>query len=71
MAAALSGTCPYHSAQAAELRHVSDLRQYGTVPHAGFGLGFERAIIYATGMDREARGFLAVPHAGSIPSGHS
>jgi asparaginyl-tRNA synthetase len=28
-----------------------DLRRYGTVPHAGFGLGFERAIIYATGID--------------------
>jgi asparaginyl-tRNA synthetase len=28
-----------------------DLRRYGTVPHAGFGLGFERAIQYATGMD--------------------
>ena len=28
-----------------------DLRRYGTVPHAGFGLGFERAIIYATGME--------------------
>jgi asparaginyl-tRNA synthetase len=27
-----------------------DLRRYGTVPHAGFGLGFERAILYATGM---------------------
>jgi asparaginyl-tRNA synthetase len=27
-----------------------DLRRYGTVPHAGFGLGFERTIIYATGM---------------------
>ena len=27
-----------------------DLRRYGTVPHAGFGLGLERAIIYATGM---------------------
>ena len=27
-----------------------DLRRYGTVPHAGFGLGFERAIQYATGM---------------------
>jgi len=27
-----------------------DLRKYGTVPHAGFGLGFERAIAYATGM---------------------
>ncbi len=28
-----------------------DLRRYGTVPHAGFGLGFERAILYATGVD--------------------
>ena len=27
-----------------------DLRKYGTVPHAGFGLGFERTLIYATGM---------------------
>ncbi|HYR10330.1 MAG TPA: asparagine--tRNA ligase [Longimicrobium sp.] len=27
-----------------------DLRRYGTVPHAGFGLGFERMIMYATGM---------------------
>src|SRR5688500_17763503 len=26
-----------------------DLRRYGTVPHAGFGLGLERTIIYATG----------------------
>ncbi|MFO0585839.1 MAG: asparagine--tRNA ligase [Anaeromyxobacter sp.] len=28
-----------------------DLRRYGTVPHAGFGLGFERAIQYLTGID--------------------
>jgi asparaginyl-tRNA synthetase len=27
-----------------------DLRRYGTVPHAGFGLGFERTIQYVTGM---------------------
>ena len=27
-----------------------DLRRYGTVPHAGFGLGFDRAVAYATGM---------------------
>ncbi len=27
-----------------------DLRRYGTVPHAGFGLGFERLIQYMTGM---------------------
>lgn len=27
-----------------------DLRRYGTVPHSGFGLGFERLIVYVTGM---------------------
>ena len=27
-----------------------DLRRFGTVPHAGFGLGLERTLIYATGM---------------------
>ena len=27
-----------------------DLRRYGTVPHAGFGLGLERTMAYATGM---------------------
>ncbi len=27
-----------------------DLRRYGSVPHAGFGLGFERLIMYVTGM---------------------
>jgi asparaginyl-tRNA synthetase len=27
-----------------------DLRRYGTVPHAGFGLGLERTLAYVTGM---------------------
>lgn len=27
-----------------------DLRKYGTVPHAGFGLGFERLVMYCTGL---------------------
>jgi asparaginyl-tRNA synthetase len=27
-----------------------DLRRYGTVPHAGFGLGFERLVAYVTGV---------------------
>ena len=28
-----------------------DLRKFGTVPHAGFGLGFERLILFITGLD--------------------
>jgi asparaginyl-tRNA synthetase len=31
-----------------------DLRRYGTVPHAGFGLGFERTVAYATGLSKPA-----------------
>jgi asparaginyl-tRNA synthetase len=27
-----------------------DLRKYGSVPHAGFGLGFERMLMFVTGM---------------------
>jgi asparaginyl-tRNA synthetase len=27
-----------------------DLRTFGTAPHSGFGLGFERAVRYVTGM---------------------
>jgi asparaginyl-tRNA synthetase len=27
-----------------------DSRRYGSVPHAGFGMGFERMIMYVTGM---------------------
>jgi len=35
-------------------RHVwwyLDLRRYGTMPHAGFGLGFERLLLFVTGLD--------------------
>ena len=33
-----------------EYKNYMDLRRYGTVRHAGFGLGFERLIMYLTGM---------------------
>jgi asparaginyl-tRNA synthetase len=33
-----------------ELWWYLDLRKYGTVPHAGFGLGFERVVQFMTGM---------------------
>ena len=33
-----------------ELWWYIDLRKYGTVPHSGFGLGFERLVMFCTGM---------------------
>jgi len=46
-----------------ELWWYRDLRRYGTVPHAGFGLGFERLLNYISGMDniRDAIPFPRVP----------
>ncbi|CAH9144271.1 unnamed protein product [Cuscuta epithymum] len=40
-----------------------DLRRYGSVPHAGFGLGFERLVQFATGLDniRDAIPFPRTP----------
>ncbi len=45
-----------------------DLRRYGTVPHAGFGLGLERLVLYMTGMEniRDAIPFPRVPHNASF-----
>jgi len=37
-----------------------DLRRYGTVPHSGFGLGFERLIAYVTGA-QNVRDVIAFP----------
>jgi asparaginyl-tRNA synthetase len=34
----------------ADLQWFLDLRRFGSVPHAGFGLGFERIVQYITGM---------------------
>jgi asparaginyl-tRNA synthetase len=46
-----------------ELWWYRDLRRYGTVPHAGFGLGFERLLNYVTGMEniRDAIPFPRAP----------
>jgi asparaginyl-tRNA synthetase len=29
----------------------ADLRRYGSVPHSGFGLGFERLLMFVTGLE--------------------
>ena len=34
-----------------DYKHYLDLRRFGTVPHSGFGLGFERMLMYITGID--------------------
>lgn len=34
-----------------ELDWYVNLRKFGTVPHSGFGIGFERLLIYLTGVD--------------------
>jgi len=39
-----------------------DLRRYGTVPHSGFGLGFERLVAYATGV-QNVRDVIPFPRA--------
>jgi len=39
-----------------------DLRRYGTLPHAGFGLGFERLVRYVTGM-QNIRDVIPFPRA--------
>ena len=35
---------------AEELWWYLDLRKFGTAPHSGFGLGFERLMLFVTGM---------------------
>jgi asparaginyl-tRNA synthetase len=51
-----------------ELWWYRDLRRYGSVPHAGFGLGFERLVLYVTGMEniRDVIPFPRVPKNASF-----
>lgn len=39
-----------HNMDLADYGWYLDLRRYGTVPHAGFGLGFERMLMFVTGV---------------------
>lgn len=47
---------------AEELWWYLDTRRFGTVPHAGFGLGFERLVLFVTGMTN-IRDVIAFPRA--------
>ncbi|PWU10773.1 MAG: asparagine--tRNA ligase [Verrucomicrobia bacterium] len=40
----------YHKLKPEDYWWYLDLRRYGTVPHAGFGLGFERLLMFLTGV---------------------
>src|SRR3546814_4725692 len=46
-----------------------DFRRYGSVPHAGFGLGFERLVVYVCGLSRseehtsELQSLMRIPYA--------
>jgi asparaginyl-tRNA synthetase len=39
-----------HKMDPADYKWYLDLRRYGTVPHSGFGLGFERMVMFITGV---------------------
>lgn len=43
-----------------------DLRRYGGVPHSGFGIGFDRVLLYATGL-QNIRDVVPIPrYPGSL-----
>jgi asparaginyl-tRNA synthetase len=40
----------FHKLEPKDYWWYADLRRYGTVPHAGFGLGFERLLMFLSGV---------------------
>jgi asparaginyl-tRNA synthetase len=47
---ALHENLKYHKLKPEDYWWYIDLRKFGTVPHAGFGLGFERLLMFLTGV---------------------
>jgi asparaginyl-tRNA synthetase len=47
---ALRENMRYHKLREEDYSWYLDLRRYGTVPHAGFGVGFERLLMFLTGI---------------------
>ncbi len=46
----LESNLAHHNLNPADYGWYRDLRRYGSVPHAGFGLGFERMLMFLTGV---------------------
>ena len=46
-----------------------DLRRYGSVKHAGYGLGFERLLMYVTGIPN-IRDVIPSPSCGGFDAAH-
>jgi asparaginyl-tRNA synthetase len=46
----LESAMAHHQLDPENYRWYTDLRRYGSVPHAGYGLGFERFLMFATGV---------------------
>jgi asparaginyl-tRNA synthetase len=46
----LTQNMSFHKLNPADYWWYADLRRYGSVPHAGFGLGFERLLMFLTGV---------------------
>jgi aspartyl/asparaginyl-tRNA synthetase len=46
-----AGTSQHSSPTLPSVRRYLDLRKFGTCPHAGFGLGFERLVMLVTGVE--------------------
>jgi asparaginyl-tRNA synthetase len=46
----LEGNMRRHNMDPADYKWYLDLRRYGSVPHSGFGLGFERMLMFITGI---------------------
>lgn len=56
----LAANFAVHGLDAAAYAWYLDLRRFGTVPHAGFGLGFERLLMFVTGV-KNIRDVIAFP----------
>ena len=52
----------YHKLREEDYWWYVDLRRYGTVPHAGFGVGFERLLMFLTGVSQHPRRHSLRPH---------